>query len=74
MNALIYGQRNNRTPLTGTAILNSQFSGEEAKGSEGGPGQAGLLGRLLRQHREPPPSKVKWYIHSIPLIIAFNTR
>ena len=35
MNALIYGQRNNRTPVTGTAVLNVQFSGEEVKENEG---------------------------------------
>ena len=35
MNALIYGQRNNRTPVTGTAVLNAQFSGEEVKENEG---------------------------------------
>ena len=53
MNALIYGQRNNRTPVTGTAVLNAQFSVEEAKENEG-PWPADLLSCLLRQLRQPP--------------------
>lgn len=53
MNALTYGQRNNRTPVTGTAVLNAQFSGEEAKENER-PWLADLLSCLLRQLREPP--------------------